>query len=145
MLEATADLLLMYACATTFFSLQPFHQFDSTPIEVYAREIGNQVPAELAMEEKTMTIDGGNEPPTVNTDSDMIPAKSTKVEESLGKTRGSSKKLKKAEEEAVKLCSPEAVIDKVTIDYSGEYVLSQLLQWVNGGIGQAKGLPDFLS
>ncbi|EJK58673.1 hypothetical protein THAOC_21183, partial [Thalassiosira oceanica] len=45
--QATADLLLMYACTTTFFSLQPFHQFDSTPIEVYAREIGNQVPAEL--------------------------------------------------------------------------------------------------
>ena len=147
MLEATADLLLMYACTTTFFSLQPFHQFDSTPIEVYAREIGNQVPAELAMEEKTMTNDERNEPPAVDHDSDIVSAESTKVpkveEESLGKTRGSSKKLKKEEEEAVKLCSPEAVIDKVTIDYSGEYVLSQLLQWVNGGIGQAKGLPDF--
>lgn len=147
MLEATADLLLMYACTTTFFTLQPFHQFDSTPIEVYAREIGNQVPAELAMEEKTMTKDARNEPPAVNADSDNVSAESTKVpkeedETTLGKTRGSSKKLKK-EEAAVKLCSPEAVIDKVTIDYCGEYVLSQLLQWVNGGMGQAKGLPDF--
>ena len=53
----------------------------------------------------------------------------------------------KEEEEVVaadeQLCSPDDVIDKVTLDYSGEYVLSQLLQWVNGGIGQKKGLPDF--
>lgn len=40
------------------------------------------------------------------------------------------------------LCSPEDVIDQVTVDYTGDYVFSQLLQWVNGGIGQNRGLPN---
>jgi hypothetical protein len=50
MLEATADLLLMYAHTTTFFRLKPFHQFDSTPIEVYARELGNEVPRHFSLQ-----------------------------------------------------------------------------------------------
>jgi hypothetical protein len=30
----------------------------------------------------------------------------------------------------------------VTVKYSGDYVVSQLLQWFNGGIGQKQGLPE---
>ena len=32
----------------------------------------------------------------------------------------------------------------VSVKYQGDYVLSQLLQWYNGGIGQKQGLPDIL-
>jgi hypothetical protein len=41
MLEATADLLLMYANTNTFFLLEPFRQFDSTPIEGELRVLAN--------------------------------------------------------------------------------------------------------
>ena len=40
------------------------------------------------------------------------------------------------------LCEPEDVVAEVTVKYQGDFILSQLLQWYNGGIGQSPGLPN---
>ena len=118
MLEATADMLLMYANTNTFFMLEPYRQFDSTPIEVYARELGNEVPRHFAMNSK----------------------KSENSIPNVAEGGGSDEDIQMEDDD--KLCSPDDVIDKVTVDYGGDYVVSQLLQWVSGGIGVKKGLPD---
>ena len=141
MLESTADLLLMYANTTTFFMLEPFCRFDSTAIEVYARELGNDVPLRFALDPLR---------PEKSSSSTPLP----KQEEEQSSVGMSGTKIKEKEEQKdppddattspdENVCSPDDVIDNVTVDYSGDYVLSQLLQWVNGGIGQAKGLPEF--
>lgn len=141
MLESTADLLLMYANTSTFFMLEPFSRFDSTAIEVYARELGNAVPLRFALDS-----------PHPDYSSDPISIPQQKEEQSSGGMSGTRKKEKEKQKDTPndatmspeeKFCSPDDVIDNVTVDYSGDYVLSQLLQWVNGGIGQTKGLPDF--
>lgn len=133
MLEATADLLLMYANTNTFFLLDPFLHFDSTPIDVYARELGNEVPSRFALNSQHGS--GDNPDAAVSRDEE-----STEVNrEGLGVDE-SSEIIKTNDSNS--FCSPDEVIDKVTVDYTGDYVLSQLLQWFNGGIGQQKGLPD---
>ncbi|KAL7488971.1 hypothetical protein ACHAW6_014562 [Cyclotella cf. meneghiniana] len=127
MLEATADLLLMYASTNTFFLLEPFTPFDSTPIEVYARELGNEVPRHLASDNKNNV--------------EEIPSSVDKVD--CKATAAPSKPVRHmSSNQNAEFCSPEDVITSVTVSYSGEYVLSQLLQWFNGGIGQISGLPD---
>ena len=136
MLEATADLLLMYAHTTTFFLLEPFRQFDSTPIEVYARELGNQVPRHFSLHCQKCP---SPTPDVTNSNGEvLIEDSSCKVLETNSTKISTEITTQKVDE----LCSPDDVIDKVTVGYAGEYVLSQLLQWVNGGIGQKKGLPD---
>ena len=136
MLEATTDLLLMYAHTTTFFMLEPFRQFDSTPIEVYARELGNQVPRHFSLHcqkcpSPTPDVTDSNGGVLIeDTSCKVLEANSTKISTEI------------ITQKVDELCSPGDVIDKVTVGYAGEYVLSQLLQWVNGGIGQKKGLPD---
>eukprot|EP00571_Detonula_confervacea_P014493 CAMPEP_0172307760 /NCGR_PEP_ID=MMETSP1058-20130122/8537_1 /TAXON_ID=83371 /ORGANISM="Detonula confervacea, Strain CCMP 353" /LENGTH=3131 /DNA_ID=CAMNT_0013020015 /DNA_START=168 /DNA_END=9563 /DNA_ORIENTATION=+ len=135
MLEATADLLLMYARTNTFFLLEPFRQFDSTPIEVYARELGNEVPHHFALNYRNSA---SPIPEVADSDGDVLMENSTMSD----KAQKSTKKIKAKKETADEFCTPDEVVDKVTVDYSGEYVLSQLLQWVNGGMGQKKGLPD---
>ena len=141
MLEATADLLLMYANTTTFFMLESFNRFDSTAIEVYARELGNAVPLRFALGPH-LSEHSSNVSPSLEqegeTNSGVISGGRRK-EKNQQKDKPAADTSSSSEEE---LCSPDDVIDNVTVDYSGEYVLSQLLQWVNGGIGQAKGLPD---
>ncbi len=141
MLESTADLLLMYAHTSTFFMLEPFCRFDSTAIEVYARELGNAVPLRFALDS-----------PCPEHSPDPIPMPKEREEQSIGGMSGTRKNEKGKQNNAPydattsldeTFCSPDAVIDNVTVEYSGDYVLSQLLQWVNGGIGQTKGLPDF--
>ena len=141
MLESTADLLLMYANTSTFFMLEPFSCFDSTAIEVYARELGNAVPLRFALDSSSPEYS-----------SDPTFSLNQKEEQSSGGMSGTRKKEKEKQKDTSnddmmspeeKFCSPDDVIDNVTVDYSGDYVLSQLLQWVNGGIGQTKGLPDF--
>ena len=117
MLEATADLLLMYACTNTFFLLEPFSRFDSTPIEVYARELGNEVPRYLSVDNNAAHIPLDTEPQHHS-------------------NKSQTEELKKApvDEESEKYCSPEDVIRSVTVSYSEEYVISQLLQWFNLGM-----------
>lgn len=128
MLEATADLLLMYANTNTFFLLEPFRHFDSTPIDVYARELGNEVPCNFALNSQNGI---GLTPDEVTSVGDS--GEGLRVVESAGKVKATRSNA---------FCPPDEVIDKVTVEYTGEYVLSQLLQWFNGGIGQKKGLPD---
>jgi len=125
--------------------LEPFRQFDSTPIEVYARELGNEVPRHFALNcQKESEMGSFSVPDVADSDGGFLldmPATDGVIAD---KPCSSMKKAKARKEGSAdeELCSPEDVIDKVAVDYSGEYVLSQLLQWVNGGIGQLKGLPN---
>jgi len=146
MLETTADLLLMYACTNTFFVLKPFIRFDSTPIEVYARELGNNVPRHLSFDSRhnwTQNV----------MNSDLDHSKQVKI---CGNEKRNEDKNNESSPSGVyppdhlqteipppkDCCSPDDVITTVTVNYSGDYVLTQLLQWFTGGIGQKQGLPD---
>jgi hypothetical protein len=118
-LEAASDLLLLYANTSNFFVLNPYSKLESTPIEVYARELGNSVPKSVIDEEL------------------LSPSDAALLQSSKVQTKGKSP----SRDDAL-LCSPDDVVAKVNVQYTGDYVLSQLLQWYNGGIGQKPGLPD---
>ncbi|CAJ1896278.1 unnamed protein product [Cylindrotheca closterium] len=114
-LEKAADILLMYSRTSTFFALNAYQPLQSSPVEVYARELGNAVP--------TSAID--------------IPNRHGSDKQDVGAT-GVSKNTKCG------LCEPDDIIAEVAVEYQGDYVLSQLLQWYNAGIDQKPGLPDLL-
>lgn len=145
-LQAAADILLMYARTGTFFLLQPYTPLKSTPIEVYAREIGNAVPRSVidnAVSEKAKQdnpADDGIDDNGLSTQ----PVIALKGPVSKIKTSADKSRKKKEPVEEEELCQPDAIVAEVTISYRGDYVLSQLLQWYNGGIGQTPGLPDSL-
>lgn len=59
-LEAAADLCLFYAYTDTFFQMNPYIEIESSPIEVYARELGNSVPrsmVDVSAEANSLTSD----------------------------------------------------------------------------------------
>lgn len=129
-MEKAADLLLMYRRTSTFFQLVPYESLQSTPIEVYAREVGNSVPRSII--DKKENYEMLSEPHLQYSKAvDMGDENDTKV-----------KALK--EPRRTGLCEPEDIISEVVVDYRGDYVLSQLLQWYNAGIDQKPGLPDIL-
>lgn len=130
-LHAVADLLVLYAHTQNFFVLTPYRPLQSTPIEVYARELGNSVPRSV--------IDVGvqedcGEPTTVAVGL-------TPVKEAPALSLNDSVERKS---NSIALCEPDDIVAKVSVRYQGDYVLSQLLQWYNAGIGQKPGLPDLL-
>ena len=226
-LEAAADLLLMYAHTSTFFFLDPYFSFKSSPVEVYARELGNAVPLSIignvnAARKDTSSDCSGRTVDTIHAAGGQVstkqhhgqdlprkPAKPSsfarrgkgcgfcegcKTIDDCGKciccldkpkfggknirkqkckvrrcTRNGvpEKKMKDAASDAgdeekkksylydsvssfdhgqdcndTELCAPDDVITSVTVQYSGDYVLSSLLQWYTGGIGLKPGLPD---
>ncbi|KAL7473776.1 hypothetical protein ACHAXS_014443 [Conticribra weissflogii] len=149
MLETTADLLLMYACTNTFFVLKPFIRFDSTPIEVYARELGNHVPRYLAFDSSQNGMQNGmNSNPSTSDHTKLteIPLDevSNENKNSVSDLNGiyTPGQMQTAIPSPDVCCSPDDVITTVTVNYAGDYVLTQLLQWFTGGIGQKQGLPD---
>lgn len=111
-LRAAADVLLMYANTSTFFLLQPYSPLKSTPVNVFARELGNSVPRTV-IDKEVESMDPVKPEEMGASDSKGTPA-----------------------------CDPEEIVSSVSIRYEGEYVLSQLLQWYNAGIGLTPGLPD---
>ena len=139
-LESAADLLLMYAHTSTFFSLKPYRTFESTPIEVYARELGNAVPRSLvegagpagavsqtavSQTDKGVPESSGTET-TTNTAAAVTQAGATGTNVN---TEGD-------------ICEPDQVVTCVNVAYPGHYVLSCLLQWYLGGTSLKSGLPD---
>jgi len=128
-LFAIADTLLLYAETKTFFVMKAYEQFDSTPIEVFARELGNAVPRSV------MDDTERNEAEPIEVSTHSVPLETPKK-------RSRKKKVDTPQE--VPLCAPDDIVARVTISYAGGYILSQLLQWYNGGIGQQEGLPDLL-
>lgn len=135
-LEKAADLLLFYAKTGYFFSIKAYQPLKSSPIEVYARELGNAVPASTVdrelVKEPDSTLSSPLQSPSHDGDNestDDAPLEDSEIGAS------SSKKSRK-------LCNPEDIISNVVVEYQGDYVLSQLLQWYNAGIGQKPGLPD---
>jgi hypothetical protein len=132
-IEKAADLLLLYAKTGYFFSLNGYEQLKSSPIEVYARDLGNAVPA------STIDRELLPEPESIVSSPRQIPNEDVENEKSetmvLEDNSGKNSK---------QLCDPEDIVSNVVVEYQGDYVLSQLLQWYNGGIGQKPGLPDSL-
>ena len=133
MLQASADVILMYAHTHNFFSISPYASLESSPIEIYARELGNNVPRSVIDNEVTYA-DDANE--TTTSPPRKTALTSPVTEEEVSKPRKVSRK--KSEEK----CSPEDVVAEVNVSYHGDYILSQLLQWYNGGMGQKSGLPN---
>ena len=153
-LEAAADLLLFFAHTTTFFAIRPYTPLESTPIEVYARELGNSVPLsviETAHKENSRGLDKDERLASKTNDGDQSDGDActlSSVAESLPEpihsceTADSERKSSKSKKGG--FCKPDDIITNVTITYRGDYVVSQLLQWYNGGIGQKPGLPDLV-
>lgn len=130
-LLASADLLLFYAHTRNFFLMKPFKPLTSTPIEVYARELGNAVPR-VAKDKIVAPTLGASESSCERINYSASPQASKQSE---------SSKSPSSEDE---LCEPDDIVAEVSVTYNGDYVLAQLLQWYTGGIGQKPGLPDLL-
>eukprot|EP00978_Attheya_sp_CCMP212_P042737 scaffold265886_cov50-Attheya_sp.AAC.2 len=171
-LEALADLLLMYAHTGTFFQLKPYCTFESTPIEVYARELGNDVPAstiEIAREKEARfsnvalvgniseakSRDQSSQSDDAkcprNKEIEVINAETSSEVGSVNDANEASQNKRRSRQnkgsssiESGDMCEPEQVITNVVVKYQGDFVVSQLLQWYNGGIGQKDGLPNAL-
>jgi hypothetical protein len=133
-LEKAADLLLMYARTSTFFTLNAYQPLKSSPIEVYARELGNAVPRSAIDLPK-------KEDPRTACDSASDRDDDAKGHSHPMDVDTTSKTQKKSKS---RLCEPDDIISEVAVAYQGDYVLSQLLQWYNAGIDQKPGLPDLL-
>eukprot|EP00934_Nitzschia_sp_Nitz4_P006918 Nitzschia sp. Nitz4//scaffold41_size133979//27876//35172//NITZ4_003333-RA/size133979-snap-gene-0.98-mRNA-1//1//CDS//3329551428//6908//frame0 len=133
-IEKAADLLLIYAQTGNFFSVKPYAPLRSSPIEVYARELGNSVPVSVVDEEEQCGNCEAISPGVCSTGLDSPSAASHE-------TAHGSKHSRKGKN---RFCNPEDIISNVAIDYQGDYVISQLLQWYNAGVGQKPGLPDLL-
>ena len=139
-LQAAADVLLMYAYTSNFFEFQPYLPLESTPVKVYARELGNSV--------SRAVIDSGI---SSGPESAQLQTKCEK-EINLNIGSGLDSALSKAENGSgagIKsddgdVCAPDDIVAQVSIRYDENYVSSQLLQWYNAGIGQKPGLPDLL-
>jgi hypothetical protein len=144
-LEKAADLLLMYARTSTFFRLVPYEPLQSSPIEVYAREVGNNVPCSVIDKKE----ESGH--PRMNSSTERFSEAAPAVEsvpdddmsENSSKADGICE-IKYKRSKSSRVCDPEDIISEVVVDYQGDYVLSQLLQWYNAGLDQKPGLPDLL-
>ena len=139
-IEKAADLLLFYAKTSTFFSLQSYRSLTSSPIEVYARELGNTVPSSaIDLPKTTSQIDDSKscqqEDALVENDENY------RIQSSHSDTDALNRMSKKTK---CRLCEPDDIIAEVAVEYQGDYVVSQLLQWYNAGIDQKPGLPDIL-
>ena len=136
-LEASADLLLLYAHTTLFFEFQSYCPFESTPIAVHAHELGNDVPRSVI--EKYDVENNCQSHSTHDNQVEDYICLEKKNEKVKALEQKNSVKRKKSN-----LCESDDVVANVTVKYSGEYVLSLLLQWYSGGIGLKQGLPDML-
>ena len=113
--EAASDLLLCYAHTKHFFAINQYQAFESTPIEVYARELGNNVPrAKVEQVRKKRTF------------------------------KSSVHIFEQVSESSSDCYEPEEAVASVSRNYSGDYALTQLLYWFNGGIGTKPGLPGMM-
>jgi hypothetical protein len=144
MLQAAADLLLLYARTSNFFVLKPYQTLTSSPVEVYARELGNAVPRSAIDR-----VPDGDAAVSVDTERSLndVGQLEDETDSQQPETTERSSEKKPCQKQAPKsteLCMPDDIVAEVSIRYDGDFVLSQLLQWYNGGIGQAPGLPDML-
>lgn len=140
-LHAAADVLLLYARTTNFFVLQPYRPLMSTPVEVYARELGNVVPRSAVDEELSLTM---KEPALPTETVAGVQKQNNFLQQDSGNGIDSPINQAETKRVVVDVCNPDDVVSMVAIQYQGDYVLSQLLQWYNAGIGQKPGLPDML-
>jgi hypothetical protein len=130
-LEATSDLLILYAHTDTFFEMKPYLSFSSSPIDVYARELGNIV-LKFSIDAQSDFMNFTNLP----NGSDQAVSKQNEHEKILS----SSIFPKKISCE--KSSHLDTVVASLCAQYKGDYVISLLLQWFSGGINLKPGLPD---
>jgi hypothetical protein len=119
-------------------------QLESTPLEVYARELGNKIPRSKIKRVQDSDVEKSTnivllEEPSVDDGCDM--SETSRANDKMNdseRSRGGKKKGSST------LCDPDEAVANVTVKYTGDYVMSQLLQWFNGGVGQKQGLPDMV-
>jgi CW-type Zinc Finger/Protein SET DOMAIN GROUP 2 C-terminal/SET domain len=143
-LHAAADLLLLYAYTSNFFVIQPYQPLESTPVEVYARELGNVVPrsvVDVDLASGSTTAETAASPSGDN----HVDCSDAPRDDSYHHVIAESAAVDSdARRHTSELCAADDIVAKVTVRYDGDYVTSQLLQWYNAGIGQKPGLPDLL-
>jgi hypothetical protein len=130
-LEATSDLLILYAHTDTFFEMKPYLSFSSSPIDVYARELGNLV-SKFSIDAQSDFMNCTNLPNR----SDEAVSKQNEHEKIL---RSSIFPEKFSGDRSSHL---DEVVASLSVQYKGDYVISLLLQWFSGGINLKPGLPD---
>jgi hypothetical protein len=158
-LTIAADLLLFYAHTKTFFVMNPYKALTSSSVKVYARELGNAVPRSSKDEESTSYR---HAQPVETFDALVNEEKKVEDHGTIGSLACTDTLLDQNEivdqrfdtphaTESVKnrtagpeLCEPDDIVANVQVSYNGDYVLSQMLQWYNGGIGLKPGLPDLI-
>jgi len=143
-LQAAADLLSFYAHTRNFFLAQPYSQLKSTPIEVYARELGNAVPRSamdsVPMEGNDRALSSGALQRRERS-YEMQNTPSSSTSRSSVERTSNARASSSSDDE---LCEPDDIMANVTVTYNGDYVLSQLLEWYKSGNSQESSLPDML-
>ena len=145
-LEAIADILLFYAHTNTFFKIQKYGEVSSTPIKVYARELGNEVPYDIIDSNgpaKKFNESGDNVQKMHDACQSTLHSKSTE-DDILTKERMKILSNQKKKTSSKRFCNPADTITSVARKYSPSYVFYQLLQWANAGIGSRSDIPDML-
>ena len=134
---AAADLLLFYAHTDNFVEANSYSSFSSSPITVYARELGGRTPrANLSSAKVAEGIEVLKEAmcapcaPLVNPQPNG--------EGNNGSDSGSGSGSETGQDE---ICGADEAVAKYTKTYGGAYVLSQLLSWHKGGLGVEENLP----
>mmetsp|Transcript_15257 Transcript_15257/g.34181 ORF Transcript_15257/g.34181 Transcript_15257/m.34181 type:complete len:801 (-) Transcript_15257:498-2900(-) len=150
-LESYADILLFYAHTSNFLVAHQYKSFESTPIEVYARELGNNIPKNMNMsssleapaQEKTHKLEIKTQ---YSDESSTSKGKSFNARKLSNSNKVEQHNLSDnfVKNKADRYYEPDAVVQNVSRKYSGHFVLIQLLQWFNGGIGTNSELPHVL-
>jgi hypothetical protein len=128
-LEATCDLFLLYAKTATFFEIKPFISFSSSPIDIYARELGSDT-AQNSSVLNALGPEAAHASSEYNIENIAEPSAEAQCS---GDSCGIESK---------KILSLDQVVARLTVEYKGDYVISLLLQWFSGGISLSPGLPD---
>lgn len=141
-IEKAADILLLYIRTSTFFRLVPYEALKSSPIEVYARELGNEVPISIVDHDQELVTSWKSKSDLQSDASDKASSMDDTSSSSILFSQGDRAKIGRVQSSSI--CDPEDIISEVVVGYQGDYVLSQLLQWYNAGLEQKSGLPDML-
>jgi len=135
-LEAASDMLLLYAKTANFFEIKPYISLSSSPIDVYARELGDvttQIPSGLNKSESKAACVSSNYKVESLSDYQPILSSSSAVSSYPENSNGTQYEP---------LLNPDQVIASLTVEYKEDYVLSLLLQWFTGGMSLSPCLPD---
>ena len=129
---AAADLLLFYAHTDNFVEASSYSSFSSSPVTVYARELGGRTPrANLSSAKATEGIELRKE----------AMCKPCNPKPAALNTQPYGEVSCGSETDKDEICGADEAVAQYTKTYHGGYVLSQLLSWHKGGLGVEEKLP----